>query len=457
MRSTSELRPYQQRLISHLYEHDEALCIVRPGGGKTVVALTAIGELRRDEVIRHALVLAPKRVARKVWPDEVREWAHVRGLHYQVLTGGPAKRKAMLDVAYQYDLTICGLDVVPWLIENLPDEADHPIYDLLVIDEGSRLRNPTGVRAKALAKVANRWGMVWGLSGTLRPSGVEDLFMPARVVTRGKLWGRSFYQWRKEHFYPLDFHGYTWAPFPGAEDKLNAAIAPLTATVAEGELIQPEPQIIFDRVELPAAARRQYDDMHKRLFAGVSDRAVLASSAAVATGKMAQIANGFIYDNGITLAVHDEKREWLQDIIEDAAGPTLLIYEYLQDLALMQELLPDLPYLGAGVGDREANCHIDNWNAGRLPFMGLHPASGGHGLNLQHGGADMAWMSPTWSPEYWDQTIARLNRSGQKRQVMVRVCVATGTVDEMKLDRVYNKMSAQEAFEAYLRQWHAST
>jgi hypothetical protein len=347
------------------------------------------------------------------------------------------------------DITIVGLDIAQWLCDEMgKHDNDSPLFDLLVIDEISRLRNPKSKRAAALAKYSNTFKMIWGLTGTLRPNSAQDLFMPARVVTRGKLWGRSFYKWQKQHFYPTDFNQYNWAPLPGAEDRLNAEIEPYIATVAEGELIQPEPTIVFDKIELPSGARAQYDEMESKLMTGD----VIAASAGVATGKLAQLANGFIYGNDeVAQDVHTAKREWLEDIIEDATGPTLLVYEFLEDLKLMQELVPDLRYLGAGASDQDSGQAIALWNRGLLPFMALHPASGGHGLNLQHGGSDMAWMSPTWSPEYWEQTIARINRSGQTKQVMVRVCVARNTVDELKLDRVYHKMSAQEAFEAYLR------
>jgi hypothetical protein len=455
MRLKKEMRPYQDRIATHLYENDEKICVLRPGGGKTVVALTAIEELLRDNVIRHALVLAPKRVARVVWPDETEQWAHVKRLRYTVLQGSPVRRGVELTPASlgMRDITLVGLDVVQWLceqLEKMPD--DSPIFDLLVIDEVSRLRNPKGKRAQALAKQAKRFKMIWGLSGTLRPSSALDLFMPARVVTRGKLWGRSYYKWRGEHFYPTDRNGYVWVPFPGAEDLLHAEIAPLITTVADGELIQPEPQIIFDYVDLPADARREYDSMEKRLVTASSN--VIAASAGVATGKLAQIANGFVYDEtGNALPMHDEKLDWLIDLVEDATGPTIIVYEYLQDLEVIRGVLgDDFRYLGAGVSDKLAAANIEDWNAGRLPFMGLHPASGGHGLNLQFGGADMAFFSPIWSPEFWEQTIARLNRSGQTRQVMVRVCTARDTVDQMKINRVYYKMTAQEAFEAYLRQ-----
>jgi hypothetical protein len=458
MRQKKDMRPYQDRVATALYENDAKLAVLRPGAGKTIAALTAIEELKRDKVIRHALVIAPKRVANIVWPDEIESWEHVKKLRYMLLNGGPVQRGLGLTPASlaQCDLTIIGLDNAQWLVEELeqlPD--DSPLFDLLVIDEISRLRNPKGERAKALAKIAHRFKMIWGLSGTLRPSGPEDLFMPARVVTKGRLWGRSFYSWRKARFYPADYNGYAWSPFPGAEDQINADLAPYVATVADGELVQPEPTIIFDKVQLPPDARAQYDRMERKLMMGAGEAVIVAANAAVATGKLAQMANGFVYDTergSQAVALHSAKREWLEDVIENATGPTLLIYEYQEDLRMLRELLgDDLPYLGAGVSDKLAATNIAEWNAGELPFMGLHPASGGHGLNLQHGGADMAFIGPIWSPEYWEQTIARINRSGQARQVIVRVCVAEQTVDELKLSRVFDKMSAQEAFEAYLR------
>lgn len=466
MRHRSDLRSYQQRIITWLYEHDRGFCIARPGGGKTIAALTAGAELIGDKVIRHMLVIAPKRVARNVWPDEIEAWLHTKGLRYQILSGTPLERKGQLKYIPQCDVTIIGIDLVGWLLDIIKEQKppkDHPIFDLLIIDEISKLRAPTGVRAKALAKVAGQWRMIWGLSGTLRPNGPEDLFMPARIVTNAKLWGKSFYQWRQTRFYPTDRNGYNWVPKPGEDDRINAEIAPWTVTLQKDELPQlPALSVILDKVTLPAEARHKYEVMHKLLMAKVGDKKVVAANAAVATGKLAQMANGFVYraeqvDEQVkasteVLAVHDEKRQWIEDLIEQADSPTIIVYEYLEDLRMLREILGEtLPYLGAGVTQTASNRTIEAWNAGEVPFMALHPAAGGHGLNLQKGGSDMVWLSPTWSPEMWEQTIARLHRSGQEYPVIVRVCVATDTVDEMKLDRVHNKMTAQEAFEAYLR------
>lgn len=454
MRTKEELRPYQQRIAGALYEADEKIVVARPGGGKTIAGLTAIEELIRDKHIRHALVVAPKRVARVVWPDEIALWSHTRKLRRQVITGSPQQRAEMLAQVPDFDVSIIGLDVVVWLLEELMQyPLDHPVFDLLVIDEVSKLRDPGGVRARRLLRYGKRWRMIWGLTGTLRPSGPADLFMPATVVTKAKLWGKSFYAWRKSRFYPTDYQGYTWAPLPGAEETINAELAPLCVTLRDDELPQlPELSVLFDRVQLPAAARGQYEDMHEKLALRDGDDLVIAASTAVATGKLAQIANGFVYDNGQTIVVHSEKQAWVEDIVDGAVGPVLFIYEYRQDLEMLRWVIgEDLPYLGDGVTDAQSDYNITQWNKGELRFMAMHPASGGHGLNLQHGGCDMAWISPTWSPEMWEQTIARLHRSGQTQPVVVRVCVADDTVDQMKLDRVHEKMTAQAAFEAYLR------
>ena len=459
MRQQDELRPYQQDIATFLYEHDEALAVARPGYGKTIAALTAFQELKKDGVVRHALVIAPKRVARNVWPDEILAWAHTNGLRYQVLFGTPMQRLQQLVTAPMRDLTIVGVDVAQWLMEELDKFAPvHPLWDLLIVDEISRFRNPTGKRAKEVARRASKWKMIWGLTGTLRPNGVEDMFMPARIVTRARLWGRSFYAWRQQNMYPTDWQGYDWSPLPGREEALSAEIAPCIVTPGDATVQVPPLSIILDHVDLPSRARTAYDTMERQLFTRGYDTIIVATSAGVAAGKLAQAANGFMYDNTrVVQALHDEKREWLQDTIENATGPLLVVYEFLEDLRMIAEVVGrPIVYIGAGTGDKVSDDAIRAWNSGKLSLLALHPASGGHGLNLQAGGADIAWISPCWSPEYWEQTIARIHRSGQRKPVMVRVCVARDTVDELKLSRVYTRMGAQKAFEAYLRRRQAA-
>jgi SNF2 family DNA or RNA helicase len=459
MHQKSELRPYQTRVVDYLYENPEAFCVLKMGAGKTASTLTAISDLIDDGEIRHALIVAPKRVANMVWPDEIQGWEHLCDLQYAVLNGTPSQRLALLDKTEQRHVTIIGIDNIQWLItaiEKWPD--DHFIFDCLVIDETSKLKSPTSKRAKALAKVAHRFRNRWGLTGTPRPNSMTDLFNPVKILTDSRLWGRSFYKWQAENFYkdPHDFHGYKWLIHQHREAVLLADAATISIALEEGEMPGlPELSIIYDKVVLPADAREAYDDMEAKLLAELSEADILAASAAVATGKLAQIANGFVYDEAGAAGVHDlheEKSQWLADLIEELDGePLLVVYQYQEDLAMIRRLCgDDLPYLGSGVSDVKAARYVELWNRGELPVLAMHPASAGHGLNLQHGGSRMAWIAPTWSPEMWDQTLARLHRPGQEAHVMVHVCMAEDTVDQLKQSRVLGKLSAQAAFEQYL-------
>jgi hypothetical protein len=379
-----------------------------------------------------------------------------------VLDKTPAHRKLVLDQAASRDITIIGIDNAQWLVDELAKlPPDHRLFDCLVIDETSKLKDPKAKRGKKLFSIASRFRNRWGLTGTPRPNSLMDLFNQAKILTAGRLWGPSFYKWQKAHFYPLDRQGYRWAVLPGHEEPILADIATISIALGEGEMPDlPEISILVEPVTLPEDAREIYDDMELRLFAELEERDVLAKSAAVATGKCSQIANGFLYGEGGNQdanAIHSEKEDWLAELVDSLQGePCILVYEYREDLEMIRRLFPGTPWLGAGISDRDASLAITRWNKGELPLLALHPASGGHGLNLQHGGSRMAWLAPTWSAELWEQTIARIHRPGQDRHVMVHVCVAEGTVDELKRLRVISKLGAQAAFEAYLAGKHAS-
>ena len=199
--TTRVLRSYQERAATYLYEHDAAFLIAPLGAGKGAAALTAGAELIRDGHRRHALVIAPKLVATTVWPAEIAEWPHLKHLRVAVLDGSPEQRRALLATAAERDVTVIGIDLVPWLVRELaPVPDDHPLFDLLVIDETSRLKDPNGKRARALLKIAGRFKTRWGLTGTPRPNSAMDLFMPAAIITDGALWGRSFSLWQRQHF-----------------------------------------------------------------------------------------------------------------------------------------------------------------------------------------------------------------------------------------------------------------
>jgi hypothetical protein len=451
------LRSYQQRAATFLYERDAAFLIAPLGAGKGAAALTAVAELIRDGERRHCLIIAPKLVATTVWPPEVAAWPHLARLKIAVLDGSPERRRALLVTAAEREVTVIGVDLVPWLVSELADIADdHRLFDVLIIDETSRLKDPSGKRARALLKVAGRFRTRWGLTGTPRPNSSRDLFMPAAIITNGALWGRAFIPWQKQHFRPRDPFGREWVALPGAEEKIGDDFGTVATTVADEDMPDLPPlNVVVTPIKLPDAVMATYRTMARELFARIEGRSIEAASPLIATGKLAQLANGFLYDEGADdpVPVHSLKIDWLRELVESLDGePLLIAYEFIEDLRAIRRAFGEVPALGGLTSAHEASQLIAAWNEGKLPLLAFHPASAGHGLNLQHGGSRMAWLSPSWSAELTEQAIARIYRPGQTGHVTVHVCVAAGTVDEMKRDRVINKMSAQEAFKRHLEQ-----
>jgi hypothetical protein len=450
------LRSYQQRAATYLYERDAAFLVAPLGAGKGAAALTALAELIRDGHRRHALVIAPKLVATTVWPTEVTSWPHLQHLRVAVLNGSPEQRRFLLTTAATREVTVIGVDLVPWLVGELAAVADdHPLFDMLIIDETSRLKDPSGKRARALLKVAGRFRTRWGLTGTPRPNSSRDLFMPAAIITDGALWGRAFIPWQRQHFRPRDPFGREWVALPGAEERIAADFSTVAMTVADEDMPDLPPlNVVVTPLKLPDAVMATYRTMARELFATIEGRAIEAASPLIATGKLSQISNGFIYGigNDDAVHVHDLKIEWLRELVETLQGePLLIAYEFVEDLRTIRRAFADVPTLSDATPKEGARL-IAAWNAGALPLLAFHPASAGHGLNLQFGGSRMAWLSPSWSAELTEQAIARIYRPGQTRHVTIHICVAAGTVDEMKRDRVIGKMSAQEAFRRHLEQ-----
>src|SRR6516225_801727 len=349
------LRSYQQRAATYLYERDAAFLIAPLGAGKGAAALTALADLVRDGERRHALVIAPKLVATTVWPLEVAFWPHLAHLKIAVLDGSPERRRALLATAAERELTVIGIDLAPWLVRELAAVADdHPLFDLLIVDETSRLKDPSGKRARALLKVTGRFRTRWGLTGTPRPNSSMDLFMPAAIVTDGALWGRAFVPWQKQHFRPRDPLGREWRSLPGAEAKIAASFGRVAMTVADE-----------DMPDLPDAVMATYRTMARKLCAEVEGRSIEAASTMIATGKLAQIANGFLYGEGNDDAVfvHDLKIEWLKELVESLDGePLLIAYEFIEDLRTIRRALGEVPALGGEISAARSAHLIAAWN-----------------------------------------------------------------------------------------------
>src|SRR5215831_3936358 len=378
------LRSYQQRAATYLYERDSAFAIAPLGAGKGAAALTAFADLVRDRHRRHALVIAPKLVATTVWPQEVASWPHLQHLRVAVLDGSPERRRELLATAPAREVTVVGVDLVPWLVSELAAfPSDHPLWDVLIIDETSRLKDPSGKRARALLKVAGRFQTRWGLTGTPRPNSSRDLFMPAAIITDGALWGRAFVPWQKRFFRPRDPFGREWAALPGTEEQIAKDFGTVAMTVADEDMPDLPPlNVVVTPLQLPDTVMATYKTMARELFAEIEGRSIEAASPLIATGKLAQLANGFLYDAGADdpVFVHDLKIDWLRELVESLEGePLLVAYEFLEDLRTIRRAFGEVPALGGQTSAREAARLIEAWNAGTLPLLAFHPASAGPG------------------------------------------------------------------------------
>lgn len=459
-RTRDQLRGAQVRSVDRLYEYDGQQAVVPMGGGKTASAMTAILDLIHDGVIQCALTLAPKRVAQLVWGPgrEHDEWEHLKDLKIQLVSGTPKQRFAKL-MEPGFDIYVVGKDNAQWLagiLEKLP--PFHPLFGLLNIDEISTFKSPYGKRSKAIRGVAKKFGIVWGLTGTPRPNGYQDQYTLLKIISRGRIWPGTFDKWQIERFFPdqiYDIKAAKWEIRPDWEERTKRDISRWSFTVDEKDLPELSPiQPVYHWVELPKKVREYYKSMERELLVYDPDKGIdiLAATAAVSNGKLAQIAQGFMYNpDGSAVDLHHEKDDLLRDLLEGLNGQSSLIsYEFREDLRRMQEVVPGLPYFGNGTTDKQAIQYEADWNARRIQFMGLHPASAGHGLNLQFGGSQCIMYGMTWSAELFDQLLKRFHRPGQKFQCFVHYIFARDTVDEIKYDRVHNKISMQEAFRRYL-------
>ena len=453
-----DLHDYQNRTITALYENSELLAIVPMGGGKTVAALTAVQELIRDGHIGGGIVLAPTRVAREVWMKEVREWAHIENLRLVLVDGTVQRRTEQL--ARDADLWIVGIDNTVWLTEELARyRASDRRFDLLIIDEMSRYKAPTGKRSRALSIIADKFRNRWGLTGTPMPNSEMDLFQPARILTRRRIWDADFATWQMRHFIPTNpitqFH---WYLREEHKDEIWGNIADFSFVVDDSQLPpQPELHPVLHWVDLPPAAMDDFKTMLKHLIIEHGVDHVLAENMGVAYGKLDQIAQGFIYENGSTGAVfkqlHTAKIDALKELVAGLGGQQAMItFWFKEDLRAIREAFPGILVLGADTNATREAIAIEEWNAGELWLLAVHPASAGHGLNLQksHAGQIIHYCLP-WSPELLDQVRRRVARQGNKRtRVFEHMILARGTLDELKMARHEEKFNLQEAFKAFV-------
>jgi len=407
------LRPYQDSAATFLYEHDRAMVLAPVGAGKTAVALTAVCELVRDGVARRFLVVAPKRVATSVWPVEAAKWAP--GLQLRVAVGTPAQRKVALD--YWCEIVVINYDNLQWLAEQ-----DLSTFDGVVFDELTRLKNPSGARFKALAKVL-KCPIRWGLTGSFTSNGLEDVFGQCKIIDQ-QLLGRSKGAFMQQYFLLSTYGGYDeWEPRPGALAQVMQRIKPVTFVLEPGVYTDTLPPLHTVEMRVEMEDRQPYETMKKDFVVQFPDAAAVAQNAAVVTQKLQQMSSGFVY----TPQPHwfsSHKFDALDDLLqENQHVNTIIVYNFKEELAELRRRYPTITTMD----DDDA---VERWNSGMVRLLAVHPKSAGHGLNLQHGGRHMVFLSLPWSLELYEQTVGRLHRSGQRHDVWCYVFMTEKTVDE---------------------------
>lgn len=438
---------YQKFAVDFMLDHPEAAIFLNCGMGKTSLTLMAILRLLYDSFeVRKVLIIAPLRVARHTWSDEIAKWDEFSILRYSIAVGTPAERIAALKE--DADIFIINRENVPWLVEKSGVPFD---FDMVVIDELSSFKNSRAKRFQSLMKVRPKVSRIVGLTGTPTGSGgYMDLFAEFKVLDMGKRLGRFIGQYRASYFRPLATNGqivYSYGLLPGAEEEINRRISDITISMkAIDHLDMPELISTEYPVYMSAPEKKHYEDMKKDLILSTPDGEVTAANAAALSGKLTQMANGAVYtDDGSIVRIHDRKLEALEDIIEAAVGkPVLVVYWYRHDRERISAKLKDLGILFECI---DSDASIEKWNRGKLPVALCHPASSGHGLNLQESGCGiMVFFGIPWSLELYQQTVARLWRQGQKnRTVSVIHIITKGTVDERIMKALSEKDMTQRA------------
>ena len=430
---------YQDYATAFIEKQPVSCLLLDMGLGKTAITLSAINDLLFDSFDAHRiLVIAPLRVARDTWPEELRKWEHLSGLEFSVAVGTEAERKAAL--WKRADIYIINRENVQWLIEDSGLPFD---YDMVVVDELSSFKSHQAKRFISLMKVRPKVKRIVGLTGTPSANGLMDLWAEFRLLDLGQRLGRFIGNFRETYFTPDKRNQqviFSYKPKPGAEEAIYRQIADITISMKSTDhLKMPELLTVEHKVKLSETERDRYDELKCDLVLTLASGEVTAANAAVLSGKLCQMANGAVYgDEGAVIEIHDRKLDDLEDLIEQANGkPVLIAYWFKHDRNRILERFP--------AEQLDGEDSIRRWNGGKIPVALIHPASAGHGLNLQAGGSTLVWFSLTWSLELYQQTNARIWRQGQKETVVIHHLVAKNTIDEDVMSALEKKETGQAA------------
>ena len=429
---------YQQYAIEHIEKNKISALFLDMGLGKTSITLSAINNLLFDNFeIHKVLTICPLRVAKNTWCDEIKKWDHLRNIKYSIVVGTEKERISALNE--KADIYIINRENVDWLVNKSGYEFD---FDMIVIDELSSFKNHQSKRFKSLMKIRPKVKRIVGLTGTPSSNGLMDLFAEFKVLDLGERLGYFIGQYRNTYFKPDKTNGaivYSYKPLPNAEDSIYEKISDITVSMKASEYLKmPELVISNYKVEMSDNEKKQYDEMKKNLICEIKDGEITVSNAGSLSNKLSQFANGAVYDDEQNIVeIHSRKLDALEDIIESMNGkPLLVAYWYKHDLQRIKERFD--------VREIKTSKDIADWNKGKIPVALIHPASAGHGLNLQQGGSTLVWFGLTWSLELYQQTNGRLYRQGQKNTVVIQHIVTKGSIDEQILKALERKNKTQE-------------
>ena len=452
----SEYHPHHYQVYStdFILQHKEAGLFLEPGLGKTVISLTAVWLLLYDYFdATKVLVIAPLRVARDTWSRECEKWAHLNGLEISKVLGSEKERKMAL--YKRADVYVINRENVEWLVKN--KEWD---FDTVIIDELSSFKSPSAKRFKALKKVRHKIKRIVGLTGTPAPNGLLDIWSQVYLLDGGERLGRTYSGYRSRYFHPQKYiNGGIPADYvinEDAEDKIYEKISDICISMKALEYLE-MPDCVFNKVEVELSEKEMklYRKLERDLLLPLEDSDVDAANAAVLSNKLLQMAGGAVYDEFSDVkAIHDRKLDALEDLIEAANGkPVLVFYSFKHDRDRIKERF--------AAGEINTSEDIAIWNAGEMQIALCHPASAGHGLNLQDGGCTIIWFGLTWSLELYQQANARLWRQGQKQTVVIHHIIAKDTIDERVMRAIDDKDVGQaalvEAVKARINQYKEGT
>lgn len=436
MLDRNNLHAYQHKAVDFIKDKQKAALWIDMGLGKTVSTLTALSDLLADKTVKQTLVIAPLRVATHTWPTEIANWSHI-DIRYTVLAGlTPKKREAA--VFENTPLHIINREMIPWLVELLGQRWH---YDCVIIDESSSFKSHTSKRWKYLRKVIGKINRMVQLTGTPAPNALLELWPQMYLLDKGKRLENTRGKFLSKYCTMVGNPQWNqWAVKPERADAIHKAVSDVVLRMKADDYIDlPQRIDINVPVVLPPKARKAYDDMKRDFLLSYDKGEVLALNAAVQINKLLQMANGNLYtEDGGFINIHYAKLDAMREIVDSTNEPVLVAYSYKSDLEILMQEFPD-----AVVIDKD-NAVLDKWNEGEIPILLAHPASAGHGLNLQKGGNLIVWYGLSWSLELYQQFNARLHRQGQTKPVRILHILTENTADDAVLSALLSKTETQD-------------